>query len=183
MSSSISEFPQVLIAPGLGSSGPLHWQTSWEKEQPHFKRIEQSDWDFPQCADWVTRIEEEIKHAGENVIIVAHSLACIALAFWARETSLKIKGALLVAPADTERADFPKEPRGFSPIPLQGLNFPSILVASVNDPYITLERCEHLAAKWGSRFENIGAAGHINASSGLGSWPEGKVFVEELMDG
>jgi uncharacterized protein len=35
--------PPVLILPGLDNSGPEHWQTHWQKQNPHFVRVEQRD--------------------------------------------------------------------------------------------------------------------------------------------
>ena len=171
---------KVLTAPGLGSSGPSHWQTIWEQE-PGILRIEQQDWNAPVCADWVAAIEAAVAKAGPQVVIVAHSLACIALVHWAAKTKLHIRGALLVAPADAERPTFPTEAKGFSPIPLQALPFKSIVVGSTNDSYTTMERTKFFAQAWGSRFVNTGARGHINAESGLGEWPEGKKLLKELL--
>lgn len=171
---------KVLTAPGLGSSGPLHWQSIWEQE-PGIIRIEQQNWDAPVCADWISRIEAQVQEAGPQVVIVAHSLACIALVHWAAQTKLHIRGALLVAPADTEQPSFPPEASGFAPLPLTPLPFKSIVVASTNDEYATLERSRFFAQAWGSRFVNTGAKGHINASSGLGEWPEGKKLLKELL--
>lgn len=171
---------KVLIAPGLGSSGPNHWQTLWEIENPEYKRIEQKEWDNPNCKDWVKKIEEEVAQSGENIIIVAHSLACIALTHWATKSNRRIKGALLVAPADAEEENFPKSAVGFSPIPKVQLPFPSIVVGSTDDEYISFERCSFLAHCWGSKLINIGAKGHINSSSNLGPWEEGKKYLRML---
>lgn len=171
---------EILVAPGLGSSGPIHWQTLWEKENPEFKRIEQNNWDAPVCSDWISRIEEVIEK--DKVIIVAHSLACLALVHWAMKSSKPIKGALLVAPPDSEKEDFPKEAKGFSPIPLYKLPFKSIVVGSTNDPYISIERCSFLADSWGSKFINVGSKGHINSSSNLGSWKEGQKYLQDLIN-
>jgi len=171
---------RVLTAPGLGSSGPLHWQSIWEQE-PGIIRIEQRNWNAPACAEWVAQIEAAVAAAGPQVVVVAHSLACIALAHWATQTRLRIRGALLVAPADAERPAFPPEATGFAPVPLQPLPFKSIVVASTNDPYATLERAQFFANAWNSRFVNTGPKGHINADSGLGSWPEGQKLLKELL--
>lgn len=38
---------EVLILPGYLSSGPAHWQSLWEHENPGYRRVEQRDWDFP----------------------------------------------------------------------------------------------------------------------------------------
>jgi len=67
------------------------------------------------------------------------------------------------------------------PIPLQALPFKSTLVASQDDPYCSLERALGFAAAWGSRRVDAGAAGHINADSGLGDWPQGQALLNELI--
>ncbi|MGO4290475.1 RBBP9/YdeN family alpha/beta hydrolase [Chitinophaga sp. RAB17] len=172
---------KVLTAPGLGSSGPLHWQTLWEQSIPGTRRIEQSDWDAPVCERWVAQIEKAVKAAGPQVVIAAHSLACMALVHWARQSKSKITGALLVAPADAERPGFPAAAVGFTPIPLVKLPFESIIVASTNDTYCSLERAAFFASHWGSRFVNTGAKGHINSESGLGEWQEGQNLLKELV--
>jgi predicted alpha/beta hydrolase family esterase len=172
---------QVLTAPGLGGSGPLHWQSLWEATEPGFVRINQPNWDAPVCSQWVNSIEQAVAKAGPQVVIAAHSLACIAVAFWAQQTQLTIRGALLVAPADTERPSFPLSATGFKPIPLQTLSFNSIVVSSTNDEYTTPERSALFAQSWGSRFVNTGNKGHINAASNLGDWEQGKKLLKELL--
>jgi uncharacterized protein len=171
---------KVLTVPGLYGSGPQHWQTIWE-DRPGYKRIEQSSWDQPVLSDWLNRIEEEVKKAGPDVVLVAHSLGCVALSHWAQQTGLQIKGALLVAPADAERPGFPEAAIGFAPVPKHTLPFKSIVVASTNDEYISLERAHSFANAWGSRFVNAGRIGHINASSNLGEWPFGQGLLETLV--
>ncbi|PSL46185.1 hypothetical protein CLV51_103161 [Chitinophaga niastensis] len=172
---------KVLTAPGLDNSGPAHWQTLWEQSIPGTQRIEQTNWGAPECKEWVTQMEKTIAQAGPQVVIAAHSLACIALVHWAQQTKLTITGALLVAPADAERPGFPAGPVGFVPVPLVKLPFKSIIVASTNDDYCSLERAAFFARHWGSRFVNAGDKGHINAGSGLGEWPEGKNLLKELV--
>jgi len=59
----------ILIIPGLGNSGPQHWQSIWENTY-HFTRVEQNDWETPVCADWVANINAEVsKYQPENVIL------------------------------------------------------------------------------------------------------------------
>lgn len=171
---------KVLTAPGLYGSGPLHWQTIWE-EMPGYQRIEQPDWNAPKREEWVNRIEAAVAKAGPDVVIAAHSLGCIALVHWALQTSLQIRGALLVAPADAERPAFPEVAKGFTPIPMVHLAFNSIVVSSTNDEYASLERARTFANAWGSRFVNAGDKGHINAASNLGEWPAGQRLLKELI--
>ncbi|ASU36436.1 alpha/beta hydrolase [Mucilaginibacter xinganensis] len=73
----------ILIIPGLGNSGPQHWQSVWENKF-NFKRVEQQEWDTPVCDDWIESINNEVsKYDPANVILVGHSLACTTIAYWA----------------------------------------------------------------------------------------------------
>ncbi len=177
----------VLVLPGWQNSGPRHWQTLWEQQNPIFLRVQQRDWEFPHREWWLERITAEVRQAPAPIVFAAHSLGCIALAHWCKAAApaelAKIKGALLVAPADVDSKDAPKQLKDFSPVPHDLLPFPSILVTSSNDPHVTLSRARDFARSWGSRFVNIGAAGHINGESGLGDWPEGKRLLRHLIEG
>jgi predicted alpha/beta hydrolase family esterase len=93
---------------------------------------------------------------------------------------MDIKGALLVAPSDIEAPAYTFKAEGFAPIPLERLPFPTIVVASSNDVWVSLERARFFADAWGSEFLNIGEAGHINAASGHGEWREGMDILKRL---
>lgn len=175
----------ILIHPGLYNSAPGHWQSHWETLLPNASRVQQADWDRPDRAEWVSRLDAAIGAATSPVIIVAHSLGCITTAWWASERghephAAKVRGALLVAPPDVERADFPAFITGFDPVPRHRLPFRSIAVASSNDPWSALSRAQSLAADWGAEFHAIGAYGHINENSGLGDWPQGRAWLAML---
>lgn len=174
----------TLILPGLGNSGSEHWQTLWEKNDPSFRRVVQSNWDSPNCIDWVLHLNEVIHSYSEKVVLVAHSSACALVAHWTCQANtdalLKVQGALLVAPSDPEGPNYPIDPIGFGPVPMNELPFPSIVVASTDDRYITVDRATLYAAAWHSRLVVVENAGHINSSSGLGNWPEGLALLNEL---
>ena len=93
----------------------------------------------------------------------------------------RVKGALLVAPGDVERADIDPLLWSWPPIPLQKLPFRSVLLGSRNDPWCDFDRARQFATAWGAQFIDYGEAGHINAEAGLGSWPEGYVLLDDLM--
>jgi predicted alpha/beta hydrolase family esterase len=170
----------ILILPGLSSSGPNHWQTLWEQAHPQYRRVEQQDWFDPNPANWVANIERSIQACTEPPILVAHSLATIAICHWAQISLLKIRGAMLVAPADVESPNPHYDLLvAFRPIPLSPLPFPSLLIASTNDPYAKFERVQQFAQAWGSELQCIGAHGHINSDSGLGTWPQGQQILAE----
>jgi predicted alpha/beta hydrolase family esterase len=172
-----------LTVPGLAGSGPQHWQTIWEVQEPAlFSRIEQDSWDWPNREDWVERLQEQISRLSSPVVLVAHSLGCITVVHWAAKyASPWIKGALLVAPADAELSKRLNFVEGFTPIPVVPLPFQSIVVASTNDIYATIKRSQFWAEAWGSEFVNLGKKGHINAVSRLGDWPEGKAILQQLV--
>jgi len=174
---------RVLILPGLYDSGPDHWQSHWERTLPDVARVTQRDWETPDRDEWVATLERAVAEHGPNVVLVGHSTGCALIAFWAASTSRSVRGALIVAPSDTEAASYPKGPTGWTPMPMARLPFPSIVVASTDDEYATIERARRFADAWSSIFVNIGPAGHINSASGLGEWPLGRELLEELADG
>lgn len=171
----------VFILPGLYNSGPQHWQTHWENKYG-FTRINQKDWDTPVCEDWISTIDNVIKQQPlSETILIAHSLACCTVIHWARQYNRVIKGALLVGPSDNEAPSYPPGTVGFTPMPLYKLPFPSIVIASTNDEYVTLERAHFFAGAWGSELINIGDCGHINSASDLGLWPQGYEQLQKLL--
>jgi predicted alpha/beta hydrolase family esterase len=173
----------ILIVPGLGGSGPLHWQSRWEKDDPRCRRVEQASWDAPRQSDWCAALERAVRAAPEPVVLVAHSLGAVLVAEWANGGSVGlVLGALLVAPPDVESPErVPEVIQHFAPISRTRLPFPSIVVASRNDPYACLERARGLAMAWGARFVDVGERGHINADSELGAWPEGRALLAALI--
>jgi len=170
-----------LIVPGLGNSGPDHWQTYFESQGPHFIRINQQEWNEPSCDDWVSAIDNAISAIDlSSVILIGHSLGCTTIAHWAKRSGKKIKGALMVAPSDIENPIYTFPATGFSPIPIDPIHFPTIVVASSNDPWVSLDRAGFFAESWGSKLIDIGNAGHINADAGYGNWVQGLEILHTL---
>ena len=94
----------------------------------------------------------------------------------------KVRGAFLVSAPDLElNPDVPPEARVFAPVPRDPLPFPSMLIASSDDPFCSVERAAEFATCWGSDFHLAGPAGHINVASGHGPWPEGLMMFTRLM--
>jgi predicted alpha/beta hydrolase family esterase len=170
----------ILTVPGLYSSGPDHWQSHFERELEGCLRVEQADWLTPTCHDWITLLDREIQRNGKRVVLAAHSLGCATVAHWAAQYKHAITGALLVAPSDVEAPSYPPGTTGFTPMPLAKLPFPTIVVASRDDPYLPFERAEYFARCWGSELEDAGNAGHLNTDAGYGAWPRGKELLRKL---
>lgn len=172
---------QIVHVPGLGNSGPEHWQSIWQKNDPTSIRVQQANWDKPNCKDWVKTLQRVITTVEDKeIILVAHSLGCLTVAHWAQQYSTPIKGALLVAPPEVECNVSLQEVLDFAPFPKIRLPFRSILVASTNDDFLTIERAKYMADIWGSEFVNAGAIGHINTYSKIGAWAEGQKLFERL---
>ena len=177
----------VLVLPGWQNSGPAHWQSRWEALYGD-TRVEQSDWLHPLRGDWMMRLEETIadleqREAAPQVALVAHSLGCQLVAAWAAHSkrTARVRAALLVAPPDVEREEVRAPLHSFTPIVRQALPFASLAVISSDDPFCDPARARAMAAHWGSRILDAGPRGHLNADSGLGDWPEGRLLLAELL--
>lgn len=170
----------VLVIPGIGNSGLGHWQTLWEATDASMVRIQVADWDHPVCASWVESIDTQARSTDKSLVVVAHSLGCLAFAHWAVQCRRSIRGALLVAVPDPNGPNFPKRAKGFSDLPLLSLPCKSVVVSSEDDPYGNPEYAKSCAEAWGGEFVNIGRAGHINSASNLGIWPRGLQLLDGL---
>ncbi|HUJ38819.1 MAG TPA: alpha/beta hydrolase [Hyphomicrobium sp.] len=184
----------ILMVPGLNGSAPDHWQSRWERNLRTARRVEQDDWDRPDKDLWVGSVIRAVAASARPAVLVAHSLGVHAVAYAAEKLPQgAVSGAFLVAPPDLDNPQrfpaeinetWPADGFGFSPVPMRRLTFPSLLLASASDPFCTLERAQEFAAAWGAGLVDIGPAGHINAASGYGPWPDGVLrfgaFLKQL---
>lgn len=171
----------VFVVPGIGNSGPLHWQSAWEAAHPEWRRLVVEDWDQVACDDWVSAIDRQIGERGGDAVIVAHSLGCLAVVQWAGRHLPRVRGALLVAVPDPSAPAFPvSAATGFAPLPSERLLFPTIVVSSSNDPYGSADHARRCAKAWGGELVEVGAKGHLNSDSDLGAWPEGFRLLQSL---
>jgi predicted alpha/beta hydrolase family esterase len=181
----LADDPLILIVPGLNNSEANHWQTLWEQERDDCHRVDLTGWDDPHRNTWVNRLNLAIYRAKRPVILVAHSLGCLAVAWWARYEQPAygnpVVGALLVAPPDVDRPGSDPRLARFGACPRDALPFPAILAASRDDDYCVQRTARMLAKDWGARFADAGAIGHINAQSPIGDWPEGKALLGQLL--
>lgn len=184
MAHHIAKNPLILTVPGLGDSGSGHWQSRWEETLPDCRRVDLGLWDDPHRNTWVNKINLAVQRADRPVVLVAHSLGCLAVAWWAeyeQPTDGKVIGALLVAPPDVEERPIDRRLTRFAPVPPSELPFPSIVVASRDDPYMPFGQASRLARTWGARFADAGAVGHINAQSNVGEWTFGRLLLNRLL--
>ena len=167
----------IIIVPGWRDSGPGHWQSLWAEQLPGAVRVQQDDWITPSKTAWTASITRTILNQAGPVVVVAHSLGCIATTHLPAEAIERIQGAMLVAPADPERRGVLAD---FAPVPYQHLPYRSVLVASSNDPYCPVRTAGAYARAWGCEFVRLQNAGHINIESGYGAWPLGLALLQSL---
>lgn len=173
----------IVILPGIGGSGELHWQTRWEKSNPRHRRFQPTDWNRPELRDWTSALDCAVAAAPKPPLLVAHSLACLLVAHWQHLSAAPVAGAFLVAVPNPQSEAYPVEAASFADPPSGKFRFPSLIVASANDPYGTIEYARGRASLWGSSIVEVGELGHINEASGLGDWPQGKALLTAFAAG
>lgn len=165
----------IIFVPGYTGSEPEHWQCRWAAHFTTGRFVEGTDWNTPDRDEWVTRVLVAVEAATRPVVLVGHSMGVATIVHAAQDISgPRVRGAFLVAYADVgNNAWIPGAEDAFGPMPRDPLPFPSLLVASRNDPYCAFDVADDLGAAWGSLLIDAGNAGHINCESGHGPWPEG----------
>lgn len=167
----------VLLVPGIGNSGPDHWQSLWQTEHSDVSRVIQRDWNQPVREEWVETLDHAVRQAAASPILVAHSLGCLTVAHWAARSDRPCFAVLLVAVPDPSGPAFPKEAIGFAKVPLALREYRVTVVSSDDDSYATTTFTEGQVAAWGTEHIRLNRRGHINAASGLGDWVEGWAIV------
>ncbi len=163
-----------VLVPGFKDSGPEHWQSYWQRRTPVFQRIIQRRWDEPDIEHWVHAIVRLLAAGDGPAVLIGHSLGALASACVAADGHERVAGLMLVAPAEPTR--FEAEAR----VPERRLGVPTLIVASDDDPLMSLRRAETWAHIWGADLVDLGEAGHVNAEAGFGPWPHGLRLLAEL---
>jgi predicted alpha/beta hydrolase family esterase len=170
----------LLIVPGYRGSGPDHWQSWLEQQQPRSTRVTGIDWQQPVLAQWAAVVRDALAKADEPQWIVAHSFGCLASVVAAADRPEQVAQLILVAPADPARFDC----MGLKPdhtndrftleraLPTRKLHVRGLVISSRNDPWLAFDKATLLARNWGLALHDAGNAGHINAESGHGPWPQ-----------
>jgi predicted alpha/beta hydrolase family esterase len=169
--------PRLVTVPGLHGSEGAHWQTWLERQLPKSRRVEQDDWDAPRLDAWAQSVAVTVTSVRGPVILAAHSFGCLAAAHAIAQglTGDAVAGVLFVAPASPDKFKFAG---AFEP---RRLGVPSVLIASMTDPWMPFDQAMRLASQLGSAFVNLGDSGHINTAAGFGPWPRAKYFVDTLI--
>lgn len=172
----------ILFIPGNSALDRSHWQARWQSRLSTARRLELDETDAADPSAWTTKVARAVNGAERPVVLVAHGAGVTAAVHAAGAFTTRVAGAFLVAPADP--AAETGAARGFGAFPEGPLPFPSLLVASRDDPNCDFARAEEFAADWGSLLIDAGNVGRIDVESGHGPWPEGSMtfarFVSRL---
>ena len=171
---------RFVVVPGIDGSDAEHWQSLWEPDLDAV-RIQPASWSEPEEADWLRALDRVLASAApQPAVVIAHSLGCLLTATRLAAGPSNIAAALLVAPPDADGPAFPAVASDFR-TPRTPLPVPTTVVASLDDPYCAAAVSATLADAWAARLVTVGARGHINSTSGLGSWPEGRALLADLL--
>lgn len=173
---------RFVIVPGIGNSDGGHWQSIWQTRWgDDASRIAPSSWTEPDLDDWCEAIDREVR-AEKDVVIVAHSLGCLAAAHWiATGMHEPIHGALLVTPPDRYAHSFPAVASSFVAADDRPVKVPGLIVCSADDPYCNPKAAKEIVRHWDLPTVNAGALGHINSESGVGEWSQGQTLLSLVL--
>lgn len=167
---------------GIDNSPPDHWQALWFGEDPTGVWVGHDSWDEPARDAWVADLDKALAGIDGPVYLVAHSLGCLLVTEWARDHAADaVAGAFLAAFPDVHGDRFPTAATGFCAPRDLVLPFPSVVVASDDDPYGTAANSVAVAEGIGATVTNVGLRGHINSASNLGEWSEGRAILDAHM--
>lgn len=174
---------RFVIVPGIDNSDSSHWQSIWQSEWgPIATRITPASWSAPEVDDWVEAVDGAVARTGtDDVVLVAHSLGCLAAAAWLGQAPRAVRAAFLVAPPDPRTIAFPAAAASFVDLGLEPLGVPGLVVASLDDPYCRPAAAEAMARGWNLPFVRVGAFRHLNSASGVGGWQQGRVLLARLL--
>lgn len=173
---------KFLLSPGYTNSGPDHWQTHLHTTYASFERVQHDDWDYVERERWIQELEQAISSLDEELTLIGHSCGANVIAQWSHTNSPhrpKVKAAILVAPANVDDSSLPPEITAQSPLPYKQLPFPTLVIGSDNDPYISQEALKDLAQAWGADLLIVPGAGHLASADGYGKWPEIVAHIEK----
>ena len=177
----------ILFVPGLRDHVEDHWQTHLAREIAGSRTVPPLTEDRLSLRARVAALDAALHDIAGDVILVAHSAGVLMVAHWAQSPTRTIRAALLATPADVEKPlpeGYPTfaelAANGWLPIPRRPLPFPSLVVASRNDPLARFDRVYALAGSWRADLVDAGNVGHLNPAAGFGRWPDAHEHVENL---
>jgi len=177
----------ILFIAGSGELSKGHWQSRWQRKLASAREILPPR--GPDCTPegWTQVLVDAVGASTRPVVLVAHSLGIAAAIHALPKIRHRVAGAFFVSPADLSDQEALLRKQGLSelgalaPYPTVPLSFPSIMIASRNDPHGSFEHAGDIANAWGSFLIDAGQSGHIDVESGHGPWPEGTMVFAQFI--
>lgn len=170
------------MIPGPGNEDPNHWLTRWGAKLSTARLVTDDESNRQGPADSAGTTLAAIEASERPVVLVAHSTGVLSAILAAPLALNRVVGAFLVSPPALEgNGPLARKLRKLGDYPRDPLPFPSVVVASRNDPHGTYDHAGDLANAWGSLLIDAGESGHINGQSGHGPWPEGTMVFAQFI--
>lgn len=176
----------VLMLPDADGGGIGYWQDHWAASRIDCASIDVGASHRPNRNNWVTRLDQAIRGRDAPIVLVGHGTGALTIAWWCellgQELEADIVGALLIAPPDPAAAEGDERMHAFAPLPRTILPFPALVIASEDDPVVSVDRAFSIAREWGAGFARFGACGHFGAGDSIGAWPQGEQLLDSFID-
>ena len=161
----------ILIVPRRGGAREGDWSSRWRAKLSTARFAGPPDPAESDPGIWAKAIAAAAAEAARPILFVGHGEGAAAIVHSAPTlSSADIGGAFLVAPPDSVSLE---RLGGGWTVSRRRLPWPSVVVASQNDPDGAFGAISALAAEWGAELIDAGLAGRIDEASGHGPWPEG----------
>jgi len=165
---------KILLLHGWGGSDFPHWQ-SWlageiAKDYGIVSFFKFDSPEFPIKKEWKDQLKKHLKDFNPDIVI-CHSLANLLWFHMCNEEKMiKIKKLFLVAVPSLKNEI--AEVKTFFPIKVPKNLYAenTILIASTDDPYMSLQEAKELQLLLDIPIKVLQDAKHINAQSGYGEW-------------
>jgi hypothetical protein len=180
---------KVVIVHGYGGE-PMHGWRPWLKHELEAKGFTVSvpampSPNEPRAEEWVATIDREVGDAGEDCILVGHSLGCVAILRYLENAKRKVAGAVMVAgfvggmsEEFSVLANFLDAPVNWQRV--KKMCPKSTAIFSDNDPYVPLSQEVIFREKLGAKTMILHARGHFSSSEGTTELPEALSAVLEV---
>ena len=150
------------------SEAPAAWQRRWMAERADVRLVVADD---RVRAGSLARLAGAIR-LSPGAILVGQGISVHLIAHLAAEwPDLPVAGALLVGAMDVDAGG--ADGTGIAllaPTPVRPFSFPSLLMASRNDPALSFDKARVLANLWEAALVDMGPAGPISRDQGSGTW-------------
>ncbi len=177
-----------LLVPGYGGIEMRHWMRHWMRILPKVSIVKQQDFQKPDKDQWVDGLKKALGRIDgqQEVILICHSLGCITSFYAALEGELanNVVAAFMVAmPGETRPEHHDGRWTGFLPYPNNSTSLKSLMLASTNDEYCSVDEMTALSRQLNFELEFIGAQGHLGSNENLGSWERGQTYLNKMLSG